>query len=72
MKIRLPAIVFAGLLIPLLLFPSAGYSQEVAPPVAEVRPTELVEHEDVRIDDYYWMKDRDDPKVIAYLESENS
>ena len=25
----------------------------------------------MRIDDYYWMKERDDPDVIAYLEAEN-
>jgi oligopeptidase B len=25
----------------------------------------------VRIDDYYWLRDRDDPDVLAYLQSEN-
>lgn len=42
------------------------------PPVAEVVPHELEAHGDVRIDDYYWLRDRDNPKVIAYLKAENA
>jgi len=42
------------------------------PPVAEVVPHELEAHGDVRIDDYYWLRDRDNPKVIAYLQAENA
>ncbi len=41
------------------------------PPVAKVEPVELEKHGDVRVDDYYWMKDREDPEVTAYLEAEN-
>ncbi len=36
------------------------------------RPTRLEKHGHVRVDDYYWMKERDDPEVIAYLEAENA
>ena len=28
-------------------------------------------HGDERVDDWYWLRDRDDPAVIAYLEAEN-
>ncbi len=31
----------------------------------------LEKHGDVRIDNYYWLKDRDNPEVIDYLEREN-
>ncbi|CAN5220315.1 oligopeptidase B [soil metagenome] len=41
------------------------------PPAAFKAPTELPGPDDVRIDDYYWMNDREDPNVIAYLKSEN-
>ena len=36
-------------------------------------PYELEAHGDVRIDNYYWMRDdsRSDPELISYLESEN-
>ena len=44
---------------------------EVKPPVAEKIPKKLEAHGHVRIDDYYWLKERDNPKVIAYLEAEN-
>lgn len=41
------------------------------PPVAPRRPHELVKHGDVRIDNWYWLRDRDNPEVIAHLEAEN-
>ena len=42
------------------------------PPVARVQPRELTVHGDTRIDNYYWLNQRDNPEVIAYLEAENS
>ena len=44
----------------------------VTPPVAQKLPQVLELHGDQRVDDYFWMRDRDDPKVIAYLEAENA
>ena len=41
------------------------------PPSARVVPTRLEKHGVVRVDDYYWLRRRDDPDVIAYLEAEN-
>ncbi len=41
-------------------------------PVAAKKPKELSIHGDIRIDNYYWLKEREDPEVIAYLEAENS
>ena len=32
----------------------------------------LIEHGDRRSDDWYWLRDRDDPEVISYLEAENA
>ncbi len=42
------------------------------PPIARVIPVADTTHGDVRVDDYAWMRDRDDPEVIAYLEAENT
>ena len=42
------------------------------PPIAEVVAHELEEHGDVRIDNYYWLRERDNPAVISYLDSENT
>ncbi|WP_346319832.1 S9 family peptidase [Chitinophaga sp. YIM B06452] len=43
----------------------------VTPPVAEKIRKELTIHGDTRIDNYYWLNERENPKVIAYLEAEN-
>ena len=47
-------------------------NSELQPPRAGVVPHELEAHGEVRIDDYYWLRDRDNPEVIAYLEAENA
>ena len=43
------------------------------PPKPKKIPFNLEAHGDIRIDDYYWMRDdtRSDPELISYLESEN-
>jgi oligopeptidase B len=62
------AVVFA-----VCLLCSAAYvqTQEIKPPVAKVVPQRLEKHGHVRIDDYYWMRDRSNPEVREYLEAEN-
>ena len=40
-------------------------------PVAPTRPHILETHGDVRIDNYYWLRQRTNPEVLAYLEAEN-
>lgn len=42
------------------------------PPVAKQIPEKLIKHDDVRTDDYYWLNDRSDQKVIDYLNAENA
>lgn len=41
-------------------------------PIAKKVAKELVMHDHSRIDNYYWLNDREDPEVIAYLEAENA
>lgn len=48
------------------------YAAKVSHPVAEKHPYVSVLHGDERIDNYFWMRDRDNPKVIAYLSAENA
>ncbi|MEY2478525.1 MAG: oligopeptidase [Actinomycetota bacterium] len=42
------------------------------PPVAPRRPVPLTAHGDTRVDDWYWLRDKADPEVIAHLEAENA
>jgi oligopeptidase B len=42
------------------------------PPVAPRRPSERTLHGQVRVDDYEWLRAKDDPETLAYLEAENA
>ena len=56
----------------LLVLNSCKYKEDVMPPVAKKIPKELTTHGHTRIDNYYWMNDRDNPEVIAHLNAENA
>ena len=51
------------------LLPQAG--DQPLPPIARVEPRVLTVHGETRIDEYFWLRDRGDPEVTAYLEAEN-
>jgi oligopeptidase B len=40
-------------------------------PVAPIVPKRFKAFGDVRVDDYDWLRDRMDPRVISYLDAEN-
>ena len=40
-------------------------------PIAKQIPKNLTTHDDVRVDEYYWLNDRENPEVIDYLNAEN-
>ncbi len=42
------------------------------PPKAKKIPKKLTVHNNTRIDNYYWLNDRENPEVIEYLEAENA
>ncbi|HRG17570.1 MAG TPA: S9 family peptidase [Flavobacterium lutivivi] len=46
-------------------------SKENIPPVAKIIPKSLEKHGHVRIDNYYWLNERENPEVIDYLNKEN-
>ena len=41
-------------------------------PQAPKKPEKLIKHKDIRIDNYYWLNQRDNPQVIKYLNDENA
>ena len=43
----------------------------IQPPAAAMKPKELTEHGHKRIDNYYWLNERENPEVINYLKAEN-
>ncbi|WP_396162284.1 S9 family peptidase [Flavobacterium sp.] len=46
-------------------------SDKLQPPVAKIIPKTLEKHGDKRIDNYYWLNERENPEVIDYLNKEN-
>ncbi len=50
-----------------------GSPQSPQPPLVEARPRAITApHGHVRIDPYFWLRDREDPDVISYLRAENA
>ncbi len=47
-------------------------SDVIVPPVAAKRPKDVSLHGDPRIDDYFWLREKTNPEVAAYLEAENA
>lgn len=45
--------------------------ENIQPPVAKIIPKRLEKFDDVRIDNYFWLNDRENPEVIDYLNQEN-
>jgi oligopeptidase B len=43
-----------------------------AAPVAARKPKVMTKFGDRRVDPYYWLREKDNPEVIAYLEAENA
>jgi len=41
-------------------------------PVAKIIPKSLKKHNETRIDNYFWLNDRENPEVIDYLNKENT
>ncbi|MGI8843850.1 MAG: S9 family peptidase [Gemmatimonadaceae bacterium] len=52
--------------------PATRPAPTVQPPAARVEPHAMTIHGDTRTDNYYWLRERENPQVIAYLEAENA
>ena len=43
-----------------------------APPLAPRQPHDVSVHGDARSDDYFWLREREDPRTLDYLKAENA
>ncbi|PCJ94134.1 MAG: oligopeptidase B [Flavobacteriaceae bacterium] len=63
------------LLVSLIFAPSCQKQKknkiEMKEPIAQKKAKELEKHGDIRVDNYYWLNDRENSEVITYLEQEN-
>lgn len=61
-----------SLLVPLALMTlNVSVDDAVRPPVAKIVPKSSATLGDTRVDNYFWLRDRNDPDTIKYLEAEN-
>ncbi len=51
---------------------TASADRSVVAPKAPIKPKELTIHGDTRVDNYYYLNDRENPVVIDYLKAENA
>lgn len=51
---------------------SCKTEEKMEAPQAAKKEKKLTIHGDTRIDPYYWLRERDNPEVIAYLDAENA
>ena len=59
-------------ILAVLTVQSCNTSTSMKAPVAAKKPKELTMHGHTRVDNYYWLRERENPEVIAYLEAENA
>ena len=69
MKTNIPVILMA---LALITIQSCKTNEKMEAPVAAKKAKELTIHGDTRVDNYYWLRERENPEVITYLEEENA
>src|SRR6266516_2619071 len=52
--------------------PATSSAQDLTPPVASVKPKVDTLHGEVRTDNSFWIREKSNPDVVAYLNAENS
>lgn len=52
--------------------PMSPETMSAQPPVAAQRHTERTQHGHTLVDDYAWLREKESPEVLAYLEAENA
>src|SRR5690242_12765201 len=64
--------VLAILLMSILVSAPLNAADGAKAPVAKTEPKDVTVHGDQRIDPYFWLRDKANPEVKAYLEAENA
>src|SRR4051794_19418181 len=67
-------LLFLFALIFMTILPASGQTigSVVTPPVARKEPKDVTFFGDKRIDDYFWLREKDNPQVMDYLKAENA
>lgn len=61
-----------AVLAALLPLVNCGSNKKIDPPIARIIPKADTLFGDVRVDNYYWLRDKTNPEVIDYIKAENA
>lgn len=71
-NVRRVAAGLLALLVLAIVVPGCAQQQEPQPPVAKVEPKIDTVNGEILTDNYFWLRDKQNPDVISYLEAENA
>ena len=71
MKLQLLSLILISSLLSCDTKTQNSMSELPNAPLAKQIPKNLTIHDDVRVDEFYWLNDRENPEVIDYLNKEN-
>jgi oligopeptidase B len=63
---------FLSFFLLIAFFLSLAAKEAAEPPMAKKIPKEMTIHNDTRVDNYFWLRERENPDVKAYLAAENA
>jgi len=72
------ALLVSTIIAAILALHAAGFAQNnsdtdtLRPPMTEKKTKTTKIHDDTMVDDYFWLREKTNPAVIAHLEAENS
>jgi oligopeptidase B len=55
-----------------VMIEAADQTGQAKRPAAAVKPQKLVKHGHTRVDNYYWLRERESPDVLSHLKAENA
>jgi oligopeptidase B len=61
-----------AVLAAMVLASAASATDLPKPPVARKAPVTITKFGDTRVDDYFWLREKENPEVIAHLKAENA
>lgn len=67
---KFPLLLLAGMMLASPM--NAQFAVGPQPPRPEKKPKDVTVHGDRRIDDYFWLREKENKKVLAHLKAENA
>ena len=67
---KLPLLMLVGMMTAAPM--NAQFSESLAAPRLDKKPKDVSVHGDARVDEYFWLREKENPAVLAHLKAENA